>query len=185
MKALTIWQPWASLLAHGIKAYETRSWAPPRDLMGERIAIHAGKTDRGLDIYAASCALDHATCERTAALHHLRAAHGGLDDLPRGVILATATLAFAVETNGPIGSAVLPPERALGDWRPGRWAWRLVDAVVLARPIRCPGQQGLWDVDDALITAAIAPPPTGCPHGTCQAEITGNPCGTCLGEPQP
>lgn len=26
MKALTIWQPWASLIARGVKQYETRSW---------------------------------------------------------------------------------------------------------------------------------------------------------------
>jgi len=27
MRALTLTQPWASLLAHGMKEYETRSWA--------------------------------------------------------------------------------------------------------------------------------------------------------------
>lgn len=27
MKAITIWQPWASLLVSGRKKYETRSWA--------------------------------------------------------------------------------------------------------------------------------------------------------------
>lgn len=40
MKAITIWQPWASLLAYGGKQFETRSWAtsyrgpmdiPPQD----------------------------------------------------------------------------------------------------------------------------------------------------------
>ena len=38
MKALTIWQPWASLLVSGQKKYETRSWAT--DYRGP-IAIHA------------------------------------------------------------------------------------------------------------------------------------------------
>ena len=32
MKALTLHQPWASLIAHGVKTIETRSWAPPRSL---------------------------------------------------------------------------------------------------------------------------------------------------------
>ena len=38
MKALTIWQPWASLIARGVKQYETRSWATK---YRGPIAIHA------------------------------------------------------------------------------------------------------------------------------------------------
>ena len=38
MKALTIWQPWASLLVSGQKKYETRSWATT---YRGPIAIHA------------------------------------------------------------------------------------------------------------------------------------------------
>ncbi len=38
MKALTIWQPWASLIACGVKKYETRSW--PTKYRGP-IAIHS------------------------------------------------------------------------------------------------------------------------------------------------
>lgn len=40
--ALTLWQPWASLVAEGVKTIETRSWPAPAALAGERIAIHAG-----------------------------------------------------------------------------------------------------------------------------------------------
>jgi hypothetical protein len=43
MKAISLWQPWASLIACGAKPYETRHWAPPRELIGQRIAIHAAK----------------------------------------------------------------------------------------------------------------------------------------------
>lgn len=42
MKALTIWQPWASLIARGVKQYETRSW--PTKYRGP-IAIHAAVKD--------------------------------------------------------------------------------------------------------------------------------------------
>lgn len=41
MKAITLWQPWASALVMGVKKYETRSWALPHALIGERVAIHA------------------------------------------------------------------------------------------------------------------------------------------------
>lgn len=43
MKAISLWQPWASLIACGAKPYETRDWAPPASLIGQPIAIHAAK----------------------------------------------------------------------------------------------------------------------------------------------
>ena len=47
MKALTIWQLWASLVIAGVKPYEFRHWnylEKPRykALLGRRIVIHAG-----------------------------------------------------------------------------------------------------------------------------------------------
>ncbi len=44
MKALTIWQPWASLIVAGAKPFEFRGWRAPRSLIGQRIVIHAGAT---------------------------------------------------------------------------------------------------------------------------------------------
>lgn len=43
MKAISLWQPYASLIAAGIKQFETRSWAPPKAMIGQTIAIHAAK----------------------------------------------------------------------------------------------------------------------------------------------
>ena len=43
MRAISLHQPWASLIAEGHKDVETRSWAPPGRLVGQRIAIHAAK----------------------------------------------------------------------------------------------------------------------------------------------
>jgi hypothetical protein len=55
MKAISLWQPWASLIACGAKPFETRSWAPPRELIGTTIAIHAAKK---IDKDAAQMATD-------------------------------------------------------------------------------------------------------------------------------
>jgi hypothetical protein len=41
LPALTIWQPWTSLIMAGCKAYEFRTWRAPRHLWGKRIAILA------------------------------------------------------------------------------------------------------------------------------------------------
>lgn len=42
MKAITLWQPWATLIAIGAKRIETRNWRAPASLNGQWIAIHAG-----------------------------------------------------------------------------------------------------------------------------------------------
>ncbi len=42
IKALTIWQPWASLIIAGAKPYEFRGWSAPRFAQNQLIAIHAG-----------------------------------------------------------------------------------------------------------------------------------------------
>jgi len=39
--ALTVWQPWASLIAEECKTFEFRSWPAPKYVVGRRIAIHA------------------------------------------------------------------------------------------------------------------------------------------------
>lgn len=43
MKAITIWQPWASLIMARAKPYEFRGWPVPYVIIGTEIGIHAGK----------------------------------------------------------------------------------------------------------------------------------------------
>ena len=43
MHAIALHQAWASLIALGTKTVETRSWPAPALLVGQTIAIHAGK----------------------------------------------------------------------------------------------------------------------------------------------
>lgn len=151
MKALSIWQPWASLLMADVKSYETRNWSPPRDLIGDRIAIHASKTAKGLQIYT-----DAMEDFANAAMHSAALAIGYSQGkpLPFGCILGTARIAFILQTDGEYGSEVLPDERALGDWSAGRYAWRLTDHEPLATPIPYRGQQGLFDIPDHIIPGA-------------------------------
>ena len=69
MKAISLWQPWASLIACGAKPFETRHWAPPRELIGQTIAIHAAKK---VDKDAAAMATD--------IMYGQFDNHGGLDE---------------------------------------------------------------------------------------------------------
>lgn len=78
MKAITVWQPWATLLATGQKHNETRSWKT--SYRGE-ILIHAAKTDH-------SGILLHIPMEE---LKHLQDA-GVVNKLPTGAIIGKANL---------------------------------------------------------------------------------------------
>lgn len=43
MKAITIKQPWASLIVHGIKDIENRTWACPKKYIGQRVFFEREK----------------------------------------------------------------------------------------------------------------------------------------------
>jgi len=155
MKAISIWQPWASLLfAPGEfrKVYETR----PRRMgfkPGERIAIHAAATLKGMDAY---CWMIHTPQGRSihAALDAMYGISRSETQMPRGCIIGTVDIVGTYET-----SAALWPsrqERAFGDWRPGRVAIETREPLLFKTPIPFVGKQGVFRVDDQLIAEALA-----------------------------
>ncbi len=127
MKALTLWQPWASLIAWGEKQYETRSWGTA--YRGD-LAIHAGKK-----------------CVPNATLWHETMRKYDFKNLPSGVIVAIARLETVIRMDRNILAWISDKEYAHGDWDEGRWAWLLVDIRPLKEPIPAKGKQGLWDWD--------------------------------------
>lgn len=92
MKALTVRQPWASLIIAGVKDVENRTW---RTSYRGRLLIHAG---RGRD-----------TCD-----------HEVPDDLPGGVILGSVTLLDCVRDHPSPWSIPASWHWLLGDVQP--WA---------------------------------------------------------------
>jgi len=156
VKAITLTQPWATLVAVGAKKIETRSWATAyRGLL----AIHAAK---GLGPVGGKDGL-LTLCKQPPFRDVLR------DTLPRGAILATCNLtaiyripataqrvARCLPGDHPLASypVVLPPfsddpERAFGDYTPGRYAWLLEDVRRFDTPIEYKGALGLWTWNDA------------------------------------
>ena len=136
MKALTLTQPWATLVAIGAKRIETRSW---HTLYRGPLAIHAAKA---FPVWAqAMCTHKHFR----AALHG--AGYTLVASLPRGAAIAIVTLADITPI---IFQRDVPPEpeATFGDYTSGRWAWHLTAAQMLAEPVPAKGALGLWEWDE-------------------------------------
>lgn len=162
MKALTLTQPWATLVAIGAKRIETRSWST--SYRGP-LAIHAAKGlgpvggKRGL---MEQCAIEpfntvlKAAGERHYAQHTSLRAMAEHPFMPLGMIVAVCNLYDCVPVDMPMiykrGFAqwAVPPgnishEYAFGDYTPGRFAWLLADIEPLSEPIPAKGALGLWE----------------------------------------
>ena len=131
MKALSLRQPWASLVAAGSKRYETRSWATAyRGL----VAIHAS---------ARWQAADRALCEIGFWAECLHIPRGRWQELPLGAVLAICTLADCVPVEN-LRPGPVEPECFFGNYAAGRYAWRLEDVRLLPQPVSARGSLGLW-----------------------------------------
>lgn len=141
MKALTLTQPYATLVAIGAKRIETRSWST--HYRGP-LAIHAAKG------FPRDC---RELCASQPFLRELTRAGVSMPELPRGAILAVARLAFVMSTDHHTLDPRWPltdKERAFGDYDEGRYAWLLADVARLVEPIPCRGMLGLWTLDEEL-----------------------------------
>jgi hypothetical protein len=143
MKAISLWQPWASLIMVDAKRYETRSWATAHR---GPLLIHAAKTRRG--IAEASESLRHEVWERFA-----------FEELPFGALIGVVQLVEVLATEGPTVRGMLqarPQEAIFGNFEPGRFAWELRSVRAFAQPIPYRGQQGLFEVPECANAADYA-----------------------------
>ncbi len=136
MKALTLWQPWATLVAVGAKRIETRSWGTSyRGWLAIHAARYWSKETRRL-------------CGGEPFLSTLQP-HWvmGPRDLPAGCVVAICRLVACERMTEPLIAMVEEPERSFGDYRPGRYMWMLGDVRLLGPYglIMATGRQGLWD----------------------------------------
>lgn len=154
MKALTMTQPWATLVAMGAKQYETRGWRP---VYRGPLAIHASKSFPIPDQETAIRGFFWDTLQPEFM------PRGGLL-LPRGAILAVCELVECYFTGNPDDVVFEEPpwmrrlsekERAFGNFSPGRWGWRLRNVQRLPAPISIRGYQFLWDVPDPVVASIL------------------------------
>ena len=126
MKAITLWQPWASMVAAGEKTVETRTW---RTSYRGRLAIHAAK-------YVVPELRQDFRDRAEFVLHQ------PLEAFPRGAIVAVVSLYDIVRTEKWHPSVF---RQMWGDFTPGRWAWKFARIVAIDPPILARGQQGMWE----------------------------------------
>lgn len=155
--AITVRQPWASLLAAGIKDIENREWNPHPAMLGKNIAIHAGKSLYPEEWFGA------------INLAETRGIIGGIDLLSKArdwkrsadgmssPRLAAKTFKSRIEKAVPNGAIVAIAQiRQVysaheSPWFVGPIGW-LIENVLEIVPVPVPGAQGFWRVQgDALV----------------------------------
>jgi hypothetical protein len=164
MRAITIYQPWASLIAVEAvnpgkgKSIETRSWYTSyRGLL----AIHASKNTPVAEVEPIISASPMESYLEQA-FGKLRRRPSGLIDCRQwanGCIVAVCRLVYCMQisdlpcsytdyhTNQQWDIHPALPEYHFGDYTPDRYAWILDDIKALETPIPCSGSQRLWEWD--------------------------------------
>lgn len=165
MKALTLHQPWASLVVIGAKTDETRGWPCPPAQIGKPLAIHAGAVlDRKASLWGERVVLEALEAARLipsgATGEILRAVAAGklppmrlLGAFPRKKVVAVARVVASALLVPLVGDGwIREPASAAsvlnylcGDFSHGRYAWRLADVKPLPEPCPVNGMQQLWD----------------------------------------
>ena len=141
-KAISLTQPFATLIMLGEKEYETRCW---HTKFRGPVWIHASK---GFPGWAKKlCA--------TEPFASVLARHGypSWKELPTGSLLGTVEWRDCEHVESVL-PRICEQEVAFGYYTDGRFASLVGNPVALARPIPCKGALGFWRVpDDALISA--------------------------------
>jgi len=148
MKALTFWQPWASLVVADAKPFEFRSWRPPASVIGERIVIHAGARKPSPAEVAQLIRLLQAG-GRYAAATALQPIEKALEVLRAGSWPLACGIGTAVvgepRSGADIGAdlGALKVNDSDRDYHTN-WGWPMLDVEAWPQPLEMRGAQGLW-----------------------------------------
>lgn len=135
LRALSLYQPWASLVTHGLKEYETRSWAASHRGM---LAIQAARKWTTNEQGAAHRLGEGLPDEVRADL---------FDERLRGYVLCVVEL-VACEPTEVVVQRIAEDERQRGDYSSGRYAYRLVRVQRLVHPVPVRGRMRIWQLTE-------------------------------------
>lgn len=161
MKAVSLWQPWASLLVHGIKRVETRGRRPISPGFRGKLLVHSAKVwTKAIE--------EIATQPPFLALAREKLGVNWPIQLPRGRLLGWVEVTNCLKTEefrfadsgdytyvGMGGGFQAPKlESELGDFSEGRYGFLIGTCFAFPEPIACQGRQGVWAVPDDVIPEA-------------------------------
>lgn len=135
MKALTLRQPWASLIACRAKLIETRTWGT--SYRGP-IAIHSARRWTPHQLECANNLIKHArldTKEAACLIPPKLARIVCVADLVQCRLMDSAWISEQHDR-----------ELILGNWIPGNWGWVLENVRLVDPPLRVRGHQRLWNL---------------------------------------
>ncbi|BBD62763.1 hypothetical protein NIES2109_56130 (plasmid) [Nostoc sp. HK-01] len=147
IKAISLHQPWASLIPMGLKKHETRSWST--SYRGPLLICAAKKTSIGQKL-THNYLLDQYQQIPLETDNYV-----GWDDLPFGYAVALVDLyavalvdlTACIKMTDAFIKQQSQVELETGDWREGRFAWRLDNIRRIVQPIPIIGKQGLFNVE--------------------------------------
>jgi len=159
LKAITVCQPYATLVAILAKLYETRGWATK---YRGPLAIHAAAAVPAWAVTATMGspeirkALTEAGFQGFAGGTHRdrKAIRRALEQLPLGAVVAMCEVTDCLPTSDLIGHPTAfvekmckedDPQLHFGDFSPDRFAWLLGDVKPLENPATAKGKQGFWN----------------------------------------
>lgn len=134
MKAISLLQPWATLVVMGIKTIETRGWGTK---YRGPILIHASMGKAG-SIFATETPFKKYIPD--------------FSKLPFGAIIGQATITDVTRVenlgmNDELINRLTMEEKAFGDYSEGRYAWILEEPVEFDQPIPARGTLSIWEYD--------------------------------------
>lgn len=142
MRAITLWQPWASAIALGLKTYETRGWSTK---VRGPILIHAAKR---------WTPAEREFCSNMASFFN----RPDLENPSLGAIVAMADIT-SVHSTEDIRDNLSETELAFGNYEDNRFAWGLENIRAFEEPIPYKGGQGFFKVpSDIVLNAAVKKP---------------------------
>lgn len=137
MKAISLWQPWASAIALGLKKVETRSRMTR--CFGELAICAAKKNSADLEMQLEI--LRSSNLEVAKGFKNLE-----FFELPFGSVVAVGYLHCVMSIELIDRSKLSEHEIMLGDYSEGRYGWMFRDVRPLRKPVPVIGRQFLFDL---------------------------------------
>ena len=131
LKAISLWQPWASLIPLGLKHYETRSWKT--NYRGKLLICSTVKNSKHYQQYL-------------KIKDELQLPAWNEENFPHGCAIAVCDLVDCTKMTPEFIAQQSQTEILCGDWQVGQYAWKLENIQPITEPFAVKGKQGLFNI---------------------------------------